>query len=57
MQHAWRAFATDGDPGWPAYDTGLTRLFDIEPRVTAYPEHLSRQIWTAPPSMLDLVDE
>ena len=57
MQHAWKAFATDGDPGWPAYDTGLTRLFDIEPRVTAYPEHLSRQIWTAPPSMLDLVDE
>lgn len=35
MQHAWKAFATDGDPAWPAYDTGLTRLFDIEPRVTA----------------------
>ena len=57
MQHAWRAFATNGDPGWPAYDNGLTRLFDIEPRLTAYPEHLSRQIWSDPPRVLDLLGE
>lgn len=27
MRNAWTAFATEGDPGWPTYDTGLTRLF------------------------------
>jgi para-nitrobenzyl esterase len=55
MRNAWTAFATYGDPGWPAYDTGSTRLFDAEPAVTAYPEQLSRQIWRDPPSVLDLV--
>ena len=47
MRAAWTAFATHGDPGWPAYDTGrrLTQLFDISPAVTAYPEEASRLIW------------
>ncbi len=54
MRNAWTAFAMTGDPGWPAYDTGSTRLFDIEPVVTAYPEQLSRQIWQDHPSVLDL---
>ncbi|EWT01717.1 carboxylesterase [Intrasporangium oryzae NRRL B-24470] len=54
MRHAWTAFATTGDPGWPTYDTGATRLFDIEPVVTSYPEQVSRQIWRERPDVLDL---
>jgi len=54
MRTAWTTFATNGDPGWPAHDTGSTRLFDVEPEVTAYPEQLSREIWRDPPSVLDL---
>ncbi|MEU3465977.1 carboxylesterase family protein [Streptomyces sp. NPDC006733] len=47
MRTAWTAFATCGDPGWPAYDAGqrLVRLFDTRPLVTAYPEETSRLIW------------
>ncbi|MEV6873354.1 carboxylesterase family protein [Amycolatopsis sp. NPDC051128] len=47
IRAAWTAFATHGDPGWPAYDTGrrLTQLFDTPPSVTAYPEEASRLIW------------
>ena len=47
MRTAWTAFATHGDPGWPAYDTGqrLVQLFDTEPVVTTYPEEASRLIW------------
>jgi para-nitrobenzyl esterase len=47
IRAAWTAFATHGDPGWPAYDTGrrLTQLFDIPSAVTAYPEETSRLIW------------
>jgi len=47
MRTAWTAFATHGDPGWPAYDTGqrLVQLFDVEPAVTTYPEEASRLIW------------
>ncbi|GAA3300583.1 carboxylesterase/lipase family protein [Dactylosporangium vinaceum] len=47
MRAAWTAFATTGDPGWPAYDTErrLTRVFDVEPEVVAYPEDASRRIW------------
>ncbi|MEA5361568.1 carboxylesterase family protein [Amycolatopsis sp., V23-08] len=47
MRAAWTAFATHGDPGWPAYDTTrrLTQLFDTSPAVTAYPEEASRLIW------------
>ncbi|WP_181772112.1 carboxylesterase/lipase family protein [Amycolatopsis pittospori] len=47
MRAAWTAFATHGDPGWPPYDIEqrLTRLFDIRPEVTPYPEEASRRIW------------
>ncbi len=54
MRTAWTAFATNGDPGWPPYNTGSTRLFDIEPRIADYPEEISRQIWRDPPTVLDL---
>ncbi len=54
MRTAWSAFATKGDPGWPTFDTGSTRIFDVEPSVTAYPEQVSREIWHDPPSVLDL---
>jgi para-nitrobenzyl esterase len=46
MRDAWTSFATDGDPGWPAYDERrLTRVFDTEPAVVPYPEEASRRIW------------
>jgi para-nitrobenzyl esterase len=47
MRAAWVSFATHGDPGWPAYDTGqrLVQRFDTQPAVTAYPEEPSRLIW------------
>jgi para-nitrobenzyl esterase len=47
LREAWTRFATGGDPGWPAYDLDerLTRVFDVEPAVTAYPEETSRRIW------------
>ena len=47
MRAAWTAFATHGDPGWPAYETGqrLVQLFDTRPAVTTYPEEASRLIW------------
>jgi para-nitrobenzyl esterase len=47
MRTAWTAFATRGDPGWPAYDSArrLTQVFDTAPAVTAYPEERSRLIW------------
>lgn len=54
MQEAWLAFARTGDPGWPAYDTGSTRLFDVEPVVTSYPEEVSRRIWRDHPKTLDV---
>ncbi|WP_412543317.1 carboxylesterase family protein [Longispora sp. K20-0274] len=47
MRAAWTAFAVGGDPGWPAYEPGprLTRLFDVRPTVTGYPEEASRLLW------------
>ncbi len=47
MRGSWTKFATDGDPGWPAYDREkhLTRVFDTEPAVVPYPEEVSRRIW------------
>ncbi|WP_189252874.1 carboxylesterase/lipase family protein [Lentzea flava] len=46
LRGAWTAFATSGDPGWPAYSADrLTRVFDVEDQVTAYPEEESRRIW------------
>ena len=51
MSAAWRAFAADGDPGWPAYsaDQQLSRVFDVDPRTTRYPEQASQQIWADHP--------
>lgn len=54
MRHSWTAFAADGDPGWPGYHTGATRLFDATPAVAGYPEQVSREIWTEYPAVLDL---
>ena len=47
IRAAWTAFAADGEPGWPAYDTEqrLVQLLDTRPRVTAYPEEASRLLW------------
>jgi para-nitrobenzyl esterase len=47
MSTAWRAFATNGDPGWPGYDPveQLTRVFDAEPRTMRYPEQAPQRIW------------
>ncbi|WOX07869.1 carboxylesterase family protein [Streptomyces sp. N50] len=44
---AWTAFATTGDPGWPAFDTEhrLTQAFGAPPTVAAYPEETSRRLW------------
>ncbi len=51
MSSAWRAFAADGDPGWPAYDPveQLTRLFDADSRTVKYPEQASQRIWADHP--------
>jgi para-nitrobenzyl esterase len=47
FRSAWARFAVSGDPGWPGYDAErrLTRIFDLPPAVTAYPEEASRRIW------------
>ncbi len=57
MRTAWTAFATTGSPGWAAYDTGSTRIFDRDPAVTAYPETVSAEIWRNHPTVLDLEGE
>jgi para-nitrobenzyl esterase len=47
IRGAWRAFATDGDPGWPEFDEErrLVQLLDSPPTVSAYPEEASRLVW------------
>jgi para-nitrobenzyl esterase len=47
FREAWTRFAATGDPGWPAYDPRerRTRVFDLPPAVTAYPEEASRRLW------------
>ena len=47
IRRSWAAFATHGDPGWPAYrtDQRLTRLWEVNPSTAPYPEEPSRQIW------------
>jgi para-nitrobenzyl esterase len=49
MSAAWRAFATDSDPGWPVYDADgeLTLVFDVESRTARYPELASQLIWAS----------
>ena len=51
MTAAWRAFAGNGDPGWPAYEPveQLTRVFDVDSRTSRYPEQASQQIWAGHP--------
>ena len=50
-QYSLAGFATDGDPGWPAYEPEdqLTRVFDIESRTVRYPEQASQRIWAGYP--------
>ncbi|WP_371544616.1 carboxylesterase family protein [Streptomyces sp. NBC_00554] len=47
IRSALTAFATHGDPGWPAYDPAqrLVQLFDTPSTVTTYPEEESRLLW------------
>jgi para-nitrobenzyl esterase len=57
MRTAWTAFATQSDPGWPAYDPDrrLTQVFDTSSVATTYPEERSRLIWqdhSFPPLLL-----
>lgn len=44
---AWVSFATNGNPGWPAYDTRhrTTMRFDTTPGVLADPDPDQRSIW------------
>jgi carboxylesterase type B len=44
---AWVSFATDGDPGWPAYQPGrrATMRFDAECEVVDDPRSWERNLW------------
>ena len=47
MHTAWVAFATNGDPGWPAYelDRRATMRFDLSSTVVEDPRHWERDFW------------
>ena len=47
LQTAWTAFARDGDPGWPRYDSASrqTAIFSTDLSVAAYPEEAARRLW------------
>jgi len=47
MRREWIAFASCGDPGWPAYGTEnrSTRIYDLQPDVLSYPEEASMRLW------------
>ncbi len=47
MHAAWVAFATTGDPGWPAYDLQrrATMRFDTTPEVVGDPLATERALW------------
>jgi carboxylesterase type B len=47
MHAAWVAFATDGDPGWPAYELGrrATMRFDRISEVVDDPRSMERKLW------------
>ena len=47
MHGAWVAFATTGDPGWPAYDLDrrATMRFDTPSRVVDDPRAFERALW------------
>jgi para-nitrobenzyl esterase len=55
MRRAWTGFAATGDPGWPGFEAGATRLFDVQDSVTDYPERMSREVWQEYPDVLDLL--
>ncbi|WP_225992826.1 carboxylesterase/lipase family protein [Actinomadura rudentiformis] len=46
---AWTAFATTGDPGWPAYNPAgaITHVFDTFTKDVRDPQALSRRVWAA----------
>ncbi|RKS74282.1 para-nitrobenzyl esterase [Actinomadura pelletieri DSM 43383] len=48
IRPAWTAFASSGEPGWPAYEPSrrLTRVLDLPPDVAPYPEETSRALWS-----------
>ncbi|MFJ2867507.1 carboxylesterase/lipase family protein [Kitasatospora sp. NPDC087314] len=57
LHRAWVAFATTGDPGWPAFQAEgqLTRVLDARPRTIRYPEQDARRIWAGHhPAAFDL---
>jgi para-nitrobenzyl esterase len=47
MHSTWIRFATDGDPGWPAYDLvrRATMRFDTTSRVVDDPRSWERELW------------
>jgi para-nitrobenzyl esterase len=47
MHAAWIAFATAGNPGWPAYDTTdrTTMRFDTHPSIEHDPRPAERELW------------
>ncbi len=47
MHQAWIAFATSGNPGWPAYDLAQrpTMIFDTHSQVVNDPHALERVLW------------
>ncbi|MGW9211884.1 hypothetical protein ACWGR4_33560 [Embleya sp. NPDC055664] len=59
MRAARTAFATHGDPEWPAYESERRRtwIFAARPTVDRHPEEASRRIWAGQPlSALTLVE-
>ncbi len=57
VRAAWRAFAADGDPGWPSYDTGVVQVLDDPPTIGPYPEQSLRDLWPDHPAVLDLLPD
>jgi para-nitrobenzyl esterase len=49
MHRAWVAFARDGDPGWPAYETATrpTMRFDARSELVHDPDGDDRRSWSA----------
>ena len=47
MRSEWLRFAACGEPGWPVYGTErrMTRVYDLQPDVTPYPEEASMHLW------------
>ena len=47
MRSEWLQFAASGEPGWPVYGTErrTTRVYDLQPDVSAYPEEASMHLW------------